>query len=162
MRILVFSDTHKKCETMNAVIKKYGDTVQAIIHLGDCDLDLYVYKCSNDAPLPVYMVAGNCDNENYSKREEMLELEGFRVLITHGHLYVVHGTTDMLVKYAEAQNAAVCLFGHTHRSAMFTENGIFYMNPGSLSDPRDNKPPSYGLLELDAQGNKINGKILHP
>ena len=42
---------------------------------------------------------------------------------------------------------------------MTWKNGIFLMNPGSTTSPRDGKTPSYGILTID--GAHVEGQIVH-
>ena len=36
------------------------------------------------------------------------------------------------------------------------ENGIYIMNPGSASSPRDGKKPSYGIIDITKSGILMN------
>ena len=158
MRLLVVSDTHRVTGALMNIIRQNSSLVQGIIHLGDHDFDLFI--CEGLSQAEYYTVAGNCDNESLSKRERVLELNGFRIFMTHGNTYHVGIGTERLAARAAEVNAQVCLYGHTHISTLFTENGILFMNPGSLLDPRDDKPPSYAFLDLDETTGTAAGSIL--
>ena len=50
----------------------------------------------------------------------------------------------------------VC-FGHTHASMIHKMDGVFLLNPGSVTFPRDGKPRSYAILDVDKE---IHAKII--
>ena len=59
----------------------------------------------------------------------------------------------MLQDEAERRCVRIACFGHTHVPFCKEINGIIYVNPGSLSQPRqEGRKPSYALLEIDEEG----------
>lgn len=71
------------------------------------------------------------------------------------------------VRYVEEAGRRLCFFGHTHCPGVFSTDGqysidedsrfpigddkIFFINPGSVGQPRDGDPrASFGLLDTDA------------
>ena len=94
-------------------------------------------------------VRGNCDAEvdqmvlEFPVLADYAVLPGGRRLIyaTHGHIYHVKNLPPLAP-------GDVLLHGHTHVPA-WTEfgQGNLYLNPGSVSIPKENSPHSYMTLE---------------
>lgn len=62
------------------------------------------------------------------------------IYATHGHIY----NCDNLPPICEGD---ILLNGHTHIPKCIRYEGFIYMNPGSVSIPKDNSPHSYMTLE---------------
>ena len=154
---LITSDTHEDTTRLEALLKHYDSQVQGVFHLGDHDYDLLQYEGYS---VPFYTVAGNCDDGILSPRERVVTIGGRRIFMAHGDRFNVGSQTDRLLACAQQHQAAVCLFGHTHIPTCATVGGILLMNPGSLTSPRDNGNPSYGLLTLNTESNTFSGEII--
>ena len=159
IHFLVVSDTHNETARLEALLAQYALQMQGVLHLGDHDYDLL--KFADTYALPLYTVAGNCDDESLSPRERLVTLGGQRIFMAHGDRFNVGVGTNRILQRARELNAAVCLYGHTHISVCEMTDGILLMNPGSLTSPRDNKPPAYGLLTLDSATQTFSGRIVH-
>ncbi len=97
----------------------------------------------------IIAVRGNCDSEvdqmllsfpMMSDYAWILLESGQRLFLTHGHNYnqvnlPPIGATDVLVH------------GHTHIPTAEPWESGFFFNPGSVTFPRNNFEPSYGLLD---------------
>ena len=150
MRILVISDTHRKDENVEKILKKEG-SFDRVFHLGDVEGSQK--KLIRMAKCPVDMVAGNNDILGDLPKEKELELCGHHILLTHGHYYYVSLDTGMLGSDAGARGFDIVLYGHTHRPDVSEEDGILIANPGSISRPRQfDHMPSYGILTIDENG----------
>lgn len=101
--------------------------------------------------MPVIAVPGNCDGAAEVPAEGLFELAGHKLLITHGHL---NGSKQMenLLQKAKEHEAKAVICGHTHISQIVTMDGVLFFNPGSITWPRDQDHPSYGLLEIGEEG----------
>ena len=62
------------------------------------------------------------------------------IFATHGHHYNLRN----LPPHKEGD---VLLHGHTHVPACICEKGMWYINPGSVSIPKENSPHSYMIYE---------------
>jgi putative phosphoesterase len=82
----------------------------------------------------------------------VLPFEGKKVLITHGHKLNVKYGLDTLKSLAVTEKADIVLYGHTHRKNEAFENGIYFLNPGSITEPRGSFPPSYGYVDIVQNG----------
>ncbi len=157
MRIIVISDTHQNYRSLETIVKNNLDA-HAFIHLGDgeseCELLL---RTVPDVADRFYYVRGNCDYEKSHPLTQTIEpFPGHRIFATHGHRYFVAHSLDHLAQAAREEGCNIALYGHTHVSKTLYENGIYLMNPGSATHPRDGNPPSYGILDLSTAGVMCN------
>jgi hypothetical protein len=93
-------------------------------------------------------VRGNCDSEvdqmvlqfpilaDYA----ILSLSEHMIFATHGHLYHSENLPPL-------HAGDILLQGHTHIPTCQEKNGIFCLNPGSVSIPKENSSHSYMVLE---------------
>ena len=137
MKALIFSDSHGDTMNMRRTIEKCAD-VNYVFFLGDGIRD--VEKIKENFPDKIfYCVRGNNDwmsmLENYSD-ERIIEIEGKRILLTHGHKYNVKYTEQNLFYKAISENIDIVLFGHTHTpyEQYFStdDGGVNMFNPGSI------------------------------
>lgn len=61
----------------------------------------------------------------------MVELEGVKILLCHGHRYHVKSTLLPLYLAARENGVRLALFGHTHTALLEEKDGITLLNPGS-------------------------------
>ncbi len=158
MKILVLSDTHGDTNKAEEAIRSNKE-IGLIIHLGDYFRD--AQKLSNIFPqIPIEYIYGNSDFMIEDvPAEKMLEINGKRIFITHGHRYSVKWDYDKLYKKAEEMNADLLLFGHTHIPDLIERGKYCVLNPGSTSDPRDDSNESYAIIEIE--DGKIEPKLCY-
>ncbi|MBO5986828.1 MAG: metallophosphoesterase [Lachnospiraceae bacterium] len=150
MKVLIVSDTHRRNENYFRVLELHPDA-GAVIHCGDIEGSEYALE--EAAHCPVYMVTGNNDFFSELPRERELNISGRKVLVTHGHNYYISMSTDYLLKEAIARGMDIVCYGHTHKPSVTKECGIYLVNPGSLSYPRqEGRKPSYCIMETDRFG----------
>ena len=152
LRIVVLSDTHGNYFNLESIILRNTDA-DWIIHLGDGEheLDNFILSHQKLAPKIIH-VAGNCDFDSLSNDVFVLPVLDHKILATHGHLYGVSGSLDRLKNLALTNGCDIVLFGHTHVRYQSNENGLYIMNPGSASLPRDGKKPSFGHIDISPAG----------
>ena len=141
MRIVVMSDTHGETNSIDQV-RHAVSTVDAVFHCGDSELDKQ-HESLQDA----FVVGGNCDWDSSFPAEVFTEVNGVKVLMTHGHLWQVKSTMMPLSYRAQEVGADVVLFGHSHLLGAELIDGILFVNPGSLELPRGRKEKSYAIIE---------------
>ena len=150
MRILIVSDTHSKHGNLKKVLER-EKPIDLMIHLGDaegCEDDIAEMACC-----PLEIVAGNSDYFSALDREKEIVIGKYRVLLTHGHYYYVTAGIVDIKKEAAGRNMDIVMFGHTHIPIIDYGENIVAINPGSLSNPRqDGKRPSYIMMEIDRKG----------
>lgn len=143
---LVISDTHGDFFTAQRIIAQYSQ-IDGVIHLGDYLKDALILK----KYFPQYehiLVPGNCDYASDFPAEKVLEAEGKKVWLTHGHNYSVKSGTGRLESKAIREGYDAVLFGHTHIPCLKRVSTLLLLNPGSLSQPRGLSGPTYALLEV--------------
>ncbi len=144
IKLLVISDTHKNIsDAIDIISRRKPDYV---LHLGDLADDADDIK-HIFPDVDVIGVCGNCDWASFtnSPAERMLDIDGVKLLMCHGHIYNVKNGISAYVEYARGKGADVALFGHTHKPLLDNIGDIIIMNPGTVS--------TYGWLEI------INGKV---
>lgn len=178
MKLLIASDIHGSgyyAEKLKELVKI--ENPNRLILLGD----LYYHGPRN--PLPqdynpmkvceilnsmkdiILCTKGNCDAEvdemisEFKFEDEIEMVIGDKVTIfTHGHKYNMNNLPK--------KNFDVLVYGHFHTGFIQTQDGILFLNPGSISLPKENTKNSYivweenKILLKDVDGNIIANKIL--
>ena len=175
MKWMIASDLHGSahyCEKMLEAYKREG--ADRLVLLGDIlyhgprnDLpEGYAPKAVIAALNPlkdeILCVRGNCDTEVDQMVLEFPILADYAVLADGGlTIYLTHGH-----KYGEQNpppmpKGSVLLCGHTHIPACNAHEGFVYMNPGSVSIPKNGSCRGYMTLEngtfawKDLEGNVV-------
>lgn len=161
MNILVISDSHGKRDRLEKVINRQIRRPDALIFLGDglSDVDF----CDTTG-IALYKVRGNCDSiflndMTDAPDEQTINLDGIRIMMTHGHNYGVKSTLTPLICAAARSKADILLFGHTHEGFEMTlmpendlgiklDKPLYIMNPGSLGS----YAATFGTISTDAKG----------
>lgn len=146
MKILLVSDTHGREGALEEALKI--EKPDFLCHMGDVEgSEDYIREIAH---CPLAMVAGNNDFFTDLQNEVIFELEGFKIMMTHGHYYYISLGAERLKEEGRARGADIVLFGHTHRPYLEIEDDIILANPGSLVYPRQEKRrPSYMVLNLE-------------
>jgi putative phosphoesterase len=144
MKIAILSDTHRHYSAINDAIKLLDD-IDVLIHLGDNTDDVQAIERSFKGK--IYSVKGNCDFSSSIPNERIEVIGGKKFFITHGHRYDVKYDLLSLIYRAQELEADVALFGHTHQAYISYEQGVWIVNPGSVSLPRDNVK-SIAVIEI--------------
>lgn len=151
MKILVLSDTHRSIRNVINLMSEMTD-VDKIIHLGDLVRDAQDLKSIYNN-ISVEYIAGNCDFfEGNIPKEKIMLIHGKKILITHGHVYNVKRSYEEITNLFYSKHVDVVLFGHSHIPYLHYVGDGVLMNPGSISEPRDGRMPSYGIIEIDEKG----------
>ncbi|MDQ0285466.1 putative phosphoesterase [Desulfofundulus luciae] len=148
MRIGVVSDTHGKVDRAIKLLNQL-EPLDLVLHAGDYYHDGRLL--AETLEVTVHAVAGNCDFQTGGPGEEVLELAGKKVFLTHGHLYHVHFSLQKLLYRALELQVDVVVFGHTHVRYCQMHEGILFFNPGSVYAPREGHDPGCGLLVIDGR-----------
>lgn len=96
----------------------------------------------------IFVVRGNCDSEVDQMVLDFPMLADYTVICdgdtvifaTHGHIYNEN-------KLPPLKKGTILLHGHTHVSTNVDHGDYIYMNPGSVSIPKENTPHGYMTLE---------------
>ncbi len=181
MKLMFASDIHGDFACAQAMLDTFhAEKAETLILLGD----LLYHGPRNDIPegyAPqkviellnanrehLVCVRGNCDTEVDQMvldfpilADYMLIFErGRRFFITHGHHY--NTTTPPQLSQGD-----ILIHGHTHVLTVTPfGNGLTYINPGSVSLPKENHPKSYMIYEngeftvKDFEGNVVASHML--
>lgn len=147
MKMLVFSDSHGKGERMKRIIEK--SDCDTVLFLGD---GLREYDAlRNEFPNKLFLsVMGNCDSCDGTREENIITLDGVRILMLHGHKRGVKHGTELLEAYGRELGADLILYGHTHvpdnRYVSDFGKPYYVFNPGSIGAPAF-LSPSFGYIE---------------
>ena len=144
MKIIVFSDSHGRLGLMLDAVEK--ERPQRMFFLGDNYRDGEDLACAYP-DIPVDMVKGNCDFCP-GQDELLVEAEGVRFLLTHGHRYGAKSGTDRLVEAGKQKGAAMVCFGHTHEALNMPERGVWLFNPGTAGGVHNR--PGYGVILVNS------------
>jgi len=149
MRVLVLADSHREIAALAHVLKRHASRVDLVIHLGDGVEDLAAAARSARVVLPpVEAVRGNGDPDPDLPARRVVELEGRKALLVHGHHEGVGDGLGRALGAAQAAGAVLLLFAHTHKP-FFEEYGrILALNPGSISRPRGRDLPTFAILDV--------------
>jgi putative phosphoesterase len=103
----------------------------------------------NEVKDKIFCVRGNCDTEVDQMVLEFPILADYCVLTVGNRLiYATHGHDHNLQNLPPLQPKDILLHGHTHVPAWeIFGNGNLYLNPGSVSIPKDNSVNGYMLLQ---------------
>lgn len=131
MKILVVSDNHGDEQILTDLVAKYANQVDLMVHCGDAELSPV------QSPMNSFQaVRGNNDDGLNYPQQRLLTIDDERILVVHGdHDRVNYSLTPLLLK-AQAERASLVCYGHTHQLAVCEDEGILFINPGSISMPR--------------------------
>lgn len=148
-RLLILSDSHGDTDRCINIINKFEGRLDAVIHAGDCVRDAedltFIYP-----DMPIYYVRGNNDMFTTAQGDLLVEMDGVRIFVTHGHEYRVKYEMKYttLSRRAEAVDADLCVFGHTHIPYTDFVGKMTVLNPGSVRFGG-----TYAIAEIE------NGKV---
>ena len=161
MKLMIASDIHGSAYYCKLLLEAYHrEKPDRLLLLGD----LLYHGPRNDlprdyAPKPVIemlnalsdsilCVHGNCEAEVDQMVLDFpvladyayLDVNGLRIFATHGHLFGENNPPKL-----KAGDILLC--GHTHVPACKRFADMIYLNPGSVSIPKEGSEHSYAVLE---------------
>lgn len=134
MKLLIVSDSHGDTSYLSEIIQRHN---LETLHLGDSEIPKDMFN--------MRMVRGNSYYDYNMPIDISFKVEEKTIYMTHGHIYDVYNGLTALSLKAQSVNAKYCLFGHTHVPMYAERHGIIFINPGSISRPR-NGVSSYMIL----------------
>ena len=144
MRIGLISDTHG---LLRPQVFDLFEGVELILHAGDIGSTDIIVELETIAP--VHAVLGNTDSAALRPRasdEVVLELEGHRLVLVHGHRLGSPNAARLRAAYPDAD---VIVYGHTHRQRVDEPDGCMIVNPGAAGAARFDLKPSVAILTLE-------------
>ena len=146
MKYLIISDTHGSYTELCCILETEKE-IKEVIFLGDGLAD--IQKAKLDYPDRNFTcVKGNCDLWDSVPSMNILTLDKYKVLITHGDGFDVKSSKLGLRRAAIGMGADIVLYGHTHRQYYEYLEGLYLFNPGSVKpEAATGYIPSYGILD---------------
>ena len=133
MKLLIASDIHGAADCCRSLLDAWDrEGADRLLLLGD-----------------IFCVRGNCDTEVDQMVLEFPILADYAVLTAGQRLiYATHGHRYNTAHLPPLQPGDILLHGHTHIPAweQFGRDNL-YLNPGSVSIPKENSPRSYMTLQ---------------
>lgn len=166
MKLMIASDIHGSafyCEQLLEAYRREG--AEKLLLLGDIlyhgprnDLPTgyapkQVISMLNEMKNDLLCVRGNCDTEVDQMVLEFPILADYCILYAAGRMiYATHGHVYNENKLPPLKKGDVLLHGHTHVPKCTEHEEYLYLNPGSVSIPKESSPHGYltltdGLLE---------------
>lgn len=157
MKLMIASDIHGSAFYCREMLKAFEfEHADRILLLGDI---LYhgprndlpkdyapkeVISMLNSIKESILCVRGNCDTEvdqmvlefPVLNEQIFLSIDDFDMLALHGHK-----------PFPSVPEGTFILSGHTHIPKCEKKDGVFYMNPGSVSIPKEGSAHGYMLFE---------------
>ncbi len=150
MKILIVSDNHQDDTRLYDLLSIYED-IDLWLHCGDSE-----FYIDNKLWDTYKTVRGNMDWENAFPEVRTEKASDFKVVVLHGHRHQVKMTNDLMLEEAEENDAKIVFYGHTHIAKVEKEQGVYFINPGSISQPRGNlRVGSYAIYEKMDEGEFI-------
>lgn len=161
MKLLIASDIHGSSYYCEKLLEAYEkEQAQRIILLGD----ILYHGPRNDLPAEyapkkviqmlnahkeeIYAVRGNCEAEVDQMVLEFPVLADYGILYEAGHMiFATHGHIYHENNVPPLKQGDVLLHGHTHVPKCTVHETYVYVNPGSVSIPKENSEHSYLMLE---------------
>lgn len=161
MKLMIASDIHGSAYWCARLMEKYNEEKpDVLLILGDilyhgprndlpCDYaPKEVAAMLNPLADKILCVRGNCDSEvdgmvldfpimaDYA----LLHIDGVTIFATHGHTYSEDNPPKMPA-------GTVLLSGHTHIAKVAEHDGFTYINPGSVSIPKEGTGHGYMIFD---------------
>ena len=163
MKWMIASDIHGSADYCRALLEAFArEGAGKLLLLGDV---LYhgprndlprdyapkeVIEMLNGIKQKLLCVRGNCDTEVDQMVLDFPVLADYAILTVGEHvIYATHGHVYNEQKLPPLQKGDVLLHGHTHVPKCVQHEAYLYINPGSVSIPKENSPHGYLILEDD-------------
>lgn len=150
MRIIVVSDSHapRHWKGVPRALDEALPGADLILHAGDvCDARVLEQL---GAYAPVKAVLGTNDDESvraWGAPDALeFEVEGVNLAMVHDSGAKAGRGARMRRRFPTAD---LVVFGHSHIPMDVVESGVHLFNPGSVTEPRRQPRPSYGLILIE-------------
>lgn len=161
MKWLIASDIHGSAHYCEKLIEAYKrEQADKILLLGDVlyhgprnDLpEEYapkrVIEMLNAMAKDILCVRGNCDTEVDQMVLQFPILADYAILTVEKHMiFATHGHVYNSGNLPPLNKGDILLHGHTHVPACEQQETHLYLNPGSVSIPKENSPHSYMIFD---------------
>ena len=178
MKLFIASDIHGSAYYCQKLVDAFHkENADRILLLGD----ILYHGPRNDLPRDyapkeviamlnplsdrIICVRGNCDGEVDDMVLDFPVLAEYAIIsdcsLGENIIFATHGHHFNASKLPKLKNGDVLLHGHTHIPTFENVTGIFVVNPGSVSIPKENSEHSYMIFENSEFVRKsLDGEIL--
>ena len=160
MKLMIASDIHGSNYYCDKMLKAFeNEKADKLVLLGDV---LYhgprndlprdyapkaVIEKLNNIKDKILCVRGNCDTEVDQMVLKFLILADYSILYVKGRMiYLTHGHNFNENNLPPLQKGDILLHGHTHIPVCIERENYTYLNPGSVSIPKENSEHGYMIL----------------
>lgn len=161
MKLMIASDIHGSAKWCRMLLDRFEEeNPEKLLILGDVlyhgprnDLpDEYapkkVIEMLNEKKDSILCIRGNCDTEVDQMVLEFPIMSTTMTLFIDGHfIYASHGHIENPDNAPYLHSRDILLNGHTHVSKCEEMDSFIYMNPGSVSIPKENTKRGYMVYE---------------
>ena len=161
MKYLIASDIHGSAYYCKELLKAFEtEKADKLVLLGDIlyhgprnDLPVeyapkQVIAMLNEMKDELLCVRGNCEAEVDQMVLEFPVLADYCILYEAGHMiYGTHGHVHNEKNVPPLKKGDILLHGHTHVPACTEHETYTYINPGSVSIPKENSAHGYLMME---------------
>lgn len=156
IKVGVLSDTHLHGVTpaLRRIYDRHLAGLNALLHAGDVVSTDVVRFLEQGA---FFGVHGNMDPPDLREQlpsERVVELNGFRIGLTHGRGSPSSCEADAARRFSGVD---VVVYGHSHIPASRVKDGVLLFNPGTLTGNSRGGVHSFGVLEL---GETVQARIV--
>ena len=160
MKLMIASDLHGSEYYVNHLLRRLeAERPEVLLLLGDLlyhgprndlprdyDTKKTAALLSGISPKPL-CIRGNCDGEVDQMMLTFPILADFAAVFGEGRrFYLTHGH-HLDTAAAAVSPGDVILYGHTHLPDFSEKDGVYYVNPGSVSIPKGGAPHSFLVYE---------------
>lgn len=174
MKLMIASDIHGSAYYCRKMIEAYkNEKAEKLLILGD----ILYHGPRNDLPCEyapkevigmlnpmaneLLCVRGNCDTEVDQMVLDFPVLAEYAIFYMNGRtIFATHGHNFNPANPPKIKNGDILLNGHTHVPAFEETERFIYVNPGSVSIPKENSEHGYIILEDNTLTWKnLDGKV---
>jgi putative phosphoesterase len=131
---------------------------EVIENLNDCDLIIHTGDIGKIEVIEnlkkishIEYIRGNCDKDkNIAKEDKIIDVYNKRI-------YLIHDISKIKIDLKK-ENIDIVIYGHSHKHNIYEDDGILYINPGSVG-PKRFKLPTYlaklNLLDKESYCNSL-------
>lgn len=154
-RILIVSDTHGKTDLLEKVFA--SEFYDALIFCGDGEGDEKSFAQMAGCPAEISIVRGNNDYNFSLPFTAVIPVRDHRIFAAHGHTYSLYSGFQRLEYAALEKECDICVFGHLHKPFFLQTERMVFLNPGSISEPRqEGGIPTCAVLTLSEDGYTVH------
>lgn len=147
MIIGIISDTHG---LLRQEVKDNLSDCNLIIHGGDIGKLNVIEELEKITKIE--FIKGNCDKGDEFKNTPETKI----INVDNSKIYIVHDISKVDIDL-EKEQIDIVIYGHSHKSDVYSKNNILYINPGSVGPRRFKLPTTMAKLYIgDNKDHKVD------